>query len=91
MTLIRVILSSAVLAASLFAFDQANDDRIYDEVRRRLANDPDIKGGALEIDVKDGVVTIKGLTANDKAAAKTEKVAKKVKGVKSVINQVKAR
>ncbi len=27
----------------LAAFDQAEDDRIYDEVRRRLTNDPDVK------------------------------------------------
>jgi len=31
-----------------------SDDSIYDQVRRKLANDPDVKGGALEVAVKDG-------------------------------------
>jgi hyperosmotically inducible protein len=66
-----------------------SDEQIYDQVRMRLANDPDIKGGNLDVDVKDGVVTVKGRVDKDRAQQKIEKVAKKVKGVSSVINQVK--
>lgn len=72
----------------LAAFDQAEDDRIYDEVRRRLTNDPDVKGGAFQCDVKDGVVTIRGEVATEKFKQKAERLAKKVKGVKQVVNQL---
>lgn len=66
-----------------------NDDALFDEVRRRLANDPDVKGGAFEVDVKDGVVTIKGKVETEKVKQKAERVVKKVKGVKSVVNQLR--
>lgn len=65
-----------------------SDDRIYDEVRRKLTNDPDVKGGTLEYEVKDGVVTLRGQVDRAKAISKAEKLAKKVKGVKGVINQL---
>jgi len=66
----------------------SDDDRIYDEVIRRLASDRDIKGNAFEVDVKDGVVTVKGAVTRDKHRAKAERIIRKVKGVRSVVNQL---
>ncbi|MGQ9918016.1 MAG: BON domain-containing protein [Bryobacteraceae bacterium] len=65
-----------------------SDDQIYDLVRRRLAGDPDVKGGALDITVADGVVTLKGTVKSEKARKKAEKLTRKVKGVKDVVNQL---
>jgi osmotically-inducible protein OsmY len=77
------------LAVPVFAQTKVSDDRIYDQVRQRLANDPDVKGGGFDVTVKDGEVTLKG-TVNDKSAReKAEKIAKKVKGVTKVDNQLK--
>ncbi|WP_321477451.1 BON domain-containing protein [uncultured Paludibaculum sp.] len=73
---------------AVFADDKASDDMIYDQVRRKLANDPDVKGGTLEVEVKDGTVTIKGSVENDKLKSKAERITKKVKGVKGVVNQL---
>ncbi len=42
------------------------DDRISDQVRMRLAVDPDVKGGAFDVSVKDGVVVIKGRVDTEK-------------------------
>jgi osmotically-inducible protein OsmY len=64
------------------------DDRISDQVRMRLATDPDVKGGALDVTVKDGIVVIKGRVDNDKSKNKATKLSKKVKGVKSVDNEL---
>jgi|SRR5689334_4829109 osmotically-inducible protein OsmY len=64
------------------------DDRISDQVRMHLATDPDVKGGALDVSVKDGTVTIKGRVDTEKGKKKAEKLAKKVKGVKSVDNEL---
>ncbi len=65
-----------------------SDDRIVDQVRMRLTTDPDVKGGADEVTVRDGVVTISGRVDTDRGKAKATKLAKKVKGVKSVENDL---
>ena len=69
--------------------DQKKDDEIYDSVKRRLAGDPEVKGGTLEVIVNDGVVTVKGIVRTDRAKTKAEKVAGQVKGVTKVINEIK--
>jgi len=66
-----------------------SDDGITDMVSRKLANDPDVKGGALKVTVKDGVVTLNGTVSQDKWRAKAEKLARKVRGVKHVVNNLK--
>jgi osmotically-inducible protein OsmY len=85
------LLISGILAQTSFAADQKpanSDDRISDQVRMKLATDADVKGGALDVVVKDGVVTIKGRVDTDKGKAKATKLAKKVKGVKDVDNEL---
>jgi osmotically-inducible protein OsmY len=69
--------------------DQKKDDQIYDSVKRRLAVDPEVKGGALEVIVKDGEVTVKGIVRTDKAKSKAERLAGRVKDVTKVINELK--
>lgn len=82
-----LILSAATLLAQKPAA-QPGDDRIYDQVRMRLANDPDVKGGALDVVVKDGVVTIKGRVDTEKGKDRATRLARKVKGVKDVDNEL---
>jgi len=65
-----------------------SDDLIYDLVRQKLAGDQTVKGGALTVDVKAGVVTISGNVQYEKQKEKAERIAHKVKGVKSVVNQI---
>jgi osmotically-inducible protein OsmY len=77
-----------LMAGAGFAQDAKNDDRIYDLVRLRLASHPDVKGGAIEVKVEDGVVTLIGKVRTQKGRQKAEGVAGKVKGVKKVINQL---
>lgn len=66
-----------------------SDDQIFDDVRRRLANDPEVKGGRLEVEVKQGVVTLRGKVDKDKLKQKAERLAKKAKGVTQVINNLR--
>jgi osmotically-inducible protein OsmY len=65
------------------------DDRIYDEVRRKLADDADVKGAAFDVSVKDGVVTLRGRVHNDKAKEKATRLTKKIKGVTGVVNELR--
>jgi osmotically-inducible protein OsmY len=72
----------------IFAQKSNSDDRISDQVRMRLATDVDVKGGADDVTVANGVVTIKGRVDTDRGKQKATKLAKKVKGVKDVDNEL---
>jgi osmotically-inducible protein OsmY len=78
-----------LVVSAAWAQKKVDDGTIYDQVRMRLANDADVKGGTLDVDVQKGVVTVKGRVNTEKARNKIEKLAKKVKGVTQVVNQVK--
>jgi osmotically-inducible protein OsmY len=65
-----------------------SDDRIFDQVRMRLATDADVKGGNFDVTVKEGVVTLKGRVDSEKGKTRASKLAKKVKGVKQVDNEL---
>jgi osmotically-inducible protein OsmY len=66
-----------------------SDDAIFDDVRQRLASNADVRGAALDVTVKNGVVTIKGRVHTEKGRKKATELAKKVKGVVNVDNQLK--
>ena len=71
-----------------FADKAMSDDLIYDNVKRRLAEDSNVKGGGLDIDVKQGVVTLRGKLETQRQIDKATKIAKKVNGVKKVVNEI---
>lgn len=67
------------------------DDRIYDQVRLKLSADRDVGGGAIDVQVKNGAVTLKGVVAKERIKTRAEHLAKKVKGVTSVTNQLQVK
>jgi osmotically-inducible protein OsmY len=89
MRTLSLLLILILLVPLLVAQGTPADDRIYDEVRRKLANDTDVRGAGLDVAVKAGAVTLRGRVRDDKAKEKAEKIAKKVKGVVSVKNDLK--
>ena len=84
--LLLVILAMPMLVAQQ---KTVSDDAISDDVRQRLASNADVRGAALDVTVKDGVVTIKGRVHTEKGRKKATELAKKAKGVVSVDNQLK--
>ncbi len=90
MKIIRFFSLLMVIVGGLAAAQKppVTDDSITDQVRMRITADQDVKGGADEVSVKDGVVTIKGRVDSDRGKNKATKLAKKVKGVKSVNNEL---
>ncbi|HWC95359.1 MAG TPA: BON domain-containing protein [Candidatus Sulfopaludibacter sp.] len=72
----------------LSATKPVTDDSIVDQVRIKLSGDPIAKGGALDVQCKDGVVTLTGVAENAKQRDRAGAVAKKVKGVKQVVNNL---
>ena len=84
--LLLVILAMPMLVAQQ---KTVSDDAISDDVRQRLASNADVRGAALDVTVKDGVVTIKGRVHTEKGRKKATEITKKVKGVVNVDNQLK--
>jgi osmotically-inducible protein OsmY len=78
--------------AGVVALHAANkpvsDDFLVDTIRQKLAADAVVRGGAIEVIVKDGNVTLRGKVEEDKQKNRAEKIAKKVSGVKSVMNEL---
>ena len=85
--LLALLLFFVSIAPALQA-ETKPDDRIFDQVRMRLATDADVKGGNFDVTVKDGVVTLKGRVDTEKGKQRASKLAKKVKGVKQVDNEL---
>ena len=85
--LLAIVLTLPVTVSA--ADKPVSDDLIYNSVRTKLAGDSVVKGGALNVDVKSGVVTLTGNVQSEKQKDKAERIAHKVKGVKSVVNQIK--
>jgi osmotically-inducible protein OsmY len=87
-TLVCFFVIFALGAGVLAAQKQVSDDQIYDNVRRKLADDQVVKGGAMEVEVKGGVVTLRGKVETDQQRSRAAKIAHKVSGVKDVNNQL---
>jgi osmotically-inducible protein OsmY len=83
-----LVLMLAALALPAQKNLQISDDAIYDMVKRKLANDPVVKGGALTVEVKNGEVALRGQLETEQKKERAARVAKKVKGVRSVDNQI---
>ena len=89
---IRALLLLFLLACVCLAKSETiNDNVITDRVAILLSSDQLVKGGGLKVDVKDGVVTLSGQVDEPKAKTRAEKLARKVKGVKQVINNLTIR
>jgi len=87
-TFVSLLLILAFAAGAWAADKHVSDDQIYDLVRRKLADDQVVKGGAMEVEVKDGVVTLKGKVEYGEQKIKAEKLTRKISGVKQVDNQL---
>lgn len=86
---------AADLAASASAAAGAvatvmDDAGITASVKTDLAKDPDLSALAINVDTKDGVVTLNGPAPSAAAKERAETIAKGVKGVKSVTNNLLA-
>jgi len=63
-----------------------SDAAITASIKTDLLKDPDLSVLKIDVDTKDGVVTLNGLAADEPARGRAEKMASAVKGVKEVRN-----
>ncbi|HVW83091.1 MAG TPA: BON domain-containing protein [Bryobacteraceae bacterium] len=87
--LLSLLVPEVALVSAIAADKPVSDDYINDSVRQKLAADQVVKGGDLDVQVKDGVVTLNGKVREGKQKDKAERIAKKIRGVKSVVNNIK--
>jgi hyperosmotically inducible protein len=85
---LTLLLFVSMLVSAAAADKPRSDDYLNDSVRQRLAADSLVKGGNIEVDVKNGVVTLKGKVQEAKQKDKAERITKKISGVKSVVNNI---
>jgi osmotically-inducible protein OsmY len=89
LSIIGVMCLLAVWCVSLWAGNKpVSDDSIHDKVMVKLAGDTTVKGGAINVEVHNGVVTLRGKVDQEKARNKAEHLAKKIDGVKKVVNEL---
>ena len=88
LSLLLILCFVTFACVGLWAQKGTSDDELFDRVRLKLAADPDVKGGGIDVSVKDGVVTLRGKVEKEKQKSRAEHLTRKVKGVKSVVNQL---
>ena len=88
--LATTLILALALAATVLAADKqpVSDNFINDSVREKLNGDILVKDSTIEVEVKDGVVTLTGHVQELIQKSKAESLAKKVKGVKRVVNDL---
>lgn len=70
------------------AADKADDALITSKVNAGLAADKDLAAAKIDVDTKDGVVTLTGPAPSADARQRATEIAKNIKGVNSVNNKL---
>ena len=71
--------------------DPVNDTLIVAGLKARFAADDDISAMAVDIDSKDGMVTLSGTVPNSDAKVRADRIARGMEEVKSVNNQLEVK
>ena len=87
--LLAVVVLILSFALSSIAADPLTDEALYDKVRIAIARDREVGGGKIDVKVTNGVVELTGTVKQGKLKDRAEKLARKVKGVKSVENKLR--
>lgn len=68
---------------------QRSDERIREDVCERLTMDHDVDATDIEVNVREGIVTLEGTVAERRAKRIAEDVAESVRGVRDVQNNLR--
>jgi osmotically-inducible protein OsmY len=85
-----VLIACFLLSAVALAKDPpvVNDDTLSDQVRVAFVSDKVVGVLPFNVAVKGGVVTLTGTADTPNQRSRAEKLARKVKGVKQVVNNI---
>lgn len=79
---------SASCATNRPADEQFDDRAIRTRVDAKLTGDPEVNPFNIDVDVIDGVVTLRGEVTNPAARDEAEKLAGNTRGVQRVVNEI---
>lgn len=68
--------------------EKVDDAQIVTRLKSEFAADKDISAMAIDVDSKEGMVTLSGTVTNSEAKVKADRIARGMKDVKSVNNQL---
>ena len=80
--------SSTSAAPSSSTMAAADDTTITTKVKAAVMAEPNLKSTEINVDTKDGVVTLAGVVGSQEAKQRANQVAQQVQGVKSVSDQL---
>lgn len=80
---ISVLFLGAMLAV---ACNKVNDDTITTQIKAKMYSEPLLKAASVNMNSKDGIVTLTGVVPDDAARLAAETIASKTNGVKQVID-----
>jgi hypothetical protein len=78
-----------VLALSAACSKGPDDTAIANDIKAKIFSDPDLKAAAVDVAVKDGVVTLTGELANAEQQLRLYKLAQSAAGVSKVDDQIR--
>ena len=70
-------------------FQRRSDDKIYEEIRELLTNNPDLDASEVELHIESGEVTLTGTIDSRDARWLAEDLVNSVTGVREVNNRLK--
>ena len=79
-------LSLLLALAFVAACNKVDDSTISTDIKAKMFSEPLLKSAAVNVDTKNGVVTISGTVPDDSVRAAAERIASQTKGVKQVID-----
>ncbi|HZY17619.1 MAG TPA: BON domain-containing protein [Ramlibacter sp.] len=79
---------TSVMGAAGTAGVKVDDAQITARVNASLMGDKDLKATRIDVDTRDGVVTLTGPVPSASAKARADEIAKNIRDVKSVNNQL---
>ena len=80
--------AAATTAAAANAGEALDDAGISASINASLAKDPDLSSIKIDVDTKDGAVTLHGSAPSESARLRATEIANSVKGVRSVDNKL---
>jgi hyperosmotically inducible protein len=86
---VRDVVNELEIDATPRTASQAFDDAwIMTMIDSKLSVDPEVKSREVDVDVRDGVVTLSGIVDSAQARAEAEDLARSVDGVTQVVNEL---
>jgi hyperosmotically inducible periplasmic protein len=70
---------------------KVDDAKIVAAIKQQFEADPDLGAMALDVDSKDGMVTLSGFVTNSDARVRADRIAKSLRDVRSVNNQLEVK